>query len=487
MNIKRVIANLVVHLRQFSREKSTIFFVLLFPILLMLLFGAIFSNVGDVTYNISIQDNDDGYWSTQLVDGLNITDDENSTGIFNVLLVDTAEDPYEYINSSGENVLVVIPAGFSDQINNTNTIYDYLGQALSATSEAMNHSVMALNGSVETLNYTQISMNYSIDAMNHLQLAANPSLPFINYNIGVAMESTGNAINYTNYALASTGDSLNYTHLALMELGNALNFTIEAMTYNITPNSALNLTIYLDDTDSLAQTKVQILSSVIGGFNQGLSGGQNIIGLGEPKSVNPEKFNFIDFFAPGIIAMSVMSSALFGTVGMNTELRQKGILKKLATTPLTRSEWLASNILYQMFMAMLSTACILAVGIGLFGLQPYINIYMFLFILLNVFAFAGIGMLITRFVKEAESAQAAANAVMFPMMFLSGTFFQMEMMPDFLQTLAKFLPLYYVNEGLRAAMISLDMNIILESAIVIGIFGLAVFILGVLLTSWKED
>jgi ABC-2 type transport system permease protein len=172
---------------------------------------------------------------------------------------------------------------------------------------------------------------------------------------------------------------------------------------------------------------------------------------------------------------------------MNTELRQKGILRKLATTPLTRSEWLLSNIFYQLFMSMLSTACILAVGMGMFGLRPHINGYMFLFILLCVFSFSGIGMLITRYVREAESAQAAANAVMFPMMFLSGTFFQLEMMPAFLQTIAKFLPLYYVNEGLRAAMISLDSNIIMESAIIVGIFGIAVFVLGIFLTDWKED
>ena len=369
MNIKRVIANMVVHLKQFSREKSTIFFVLLFPILLMLLFGFIFQDVGSNMGTLYIQDIDDGVHSQALIGAL------NGTGLFEVMDVDNFTDSNQYFNDNKLDVLIIIPAGYSDDIN------------------------MKL------------------------------------YN--------------TSYPMT-------------------------------------NLTILYDESNTNAQTKISIVNSVVEGMNKRLSGSVDYIGL-ELEGTQNDQFKFIDFFAPGIIAMSVMSSALFGTVGMNTELRQKGILKKLATTPLTRSEWLVSNILYQMFMSMLSTACILAVGIGLFDLQPHINIYMFLFILLNVFAFAGIGMLITRFVKEAESAQAAANAVMFPMMFLSGTFFQLEMMPDFLQTLAKFLPLYYVNEGLRAAMISLDMDIILESAIVIGIFGLAVFILGVLLTSWKED
>jgi len=45
---------------------------------------------------------------------------------------------------------------------------------------------------------------------------------------------------------------------------------------------------------------------------------------------------------------------------------------------------------------------------------------------------------------------------MFPMMFLSGTFFPVEMMPGFLQQFSRILPLYYVNEGLRASMIFVD-------------------------------
>ena len=65
-------------------------------------------------------------------------------------------------------------------------------------------------------------------------------------------------------------------------------------------------------------------------------------------------------------------------------------------------------------------------------------------------------MILTRVAHEAESATAAANFIMFPMMFLSGSFFPLEMMPGFLQTIARILPLYYVNEGLRAAMVLAD-------------------------------
>lgn len=479
MSPRRVWASLMVGIRQFTREKSTIFFVLAFPILLMLLFGFIFSDIGNTVYSLPVQNQDGGYWSEQLIAGL------NGTGMFKIIEVDPNDDPGRYMNDSRENTMLIIPAGFSEQINSTHTVYYYLGEAMKATSEAMNYSMMALDGQADSLNYSQDSMNSSLLAMGYLDLASNPSVPFTSYNLAAAMDCTGDAINYTGMALGSSGESLNYTGMALIQLGNALNHTLDAMTYDIAPDPALTLGVMYDPSDSLAQTKVQILSTIIDGFNKGLSGAKDVITI-ETTSIQSNEFNFIDFFAPGIIAMSVMSSSLFGTVGMNTELRQKGILRKLATTPLTRTEWLLSNILYQMFMSMLSTACILGIGMGVFGLRPHINLYMIMFILLCVFSFAGIGMLITRYVKEAESAQAAANAVMFPMMFLSGTFFQLEMMPGFLQTLARFLPLYYVNEGLRASMISLDMSVIAESALVIGTFGIVVFVLGIFLTKWKE-
>lgn len=372
MNFNRIFANVVVDLKHFYREKSTVFFVLMFPILLILLFGFIFQGQGDLSYDLDIQNLDGGTQADALLQNITFS------GIFTVNEIDdTTTVDTQYIEDRSLNMVLIIPAGYTDGVN---TMLD-------------------------------------------------PTMP----------------------------------------------------------PAPVPLTIYYDPSNTAAQSKVQILSSVIGYMNKQLANTTDYIFIDQPISTASDELEYIDFFVPGIIAMSVMSSSLFGTVGINTELRQKGILRKLATTPLTRPEWLLSNILYQFIMAMMSTTVILLVGFLVFGLVPHIGPFMFLFIVLNVFSFAGIGMLITRFVKEAESAQAAANAVMFPMMFLSGTFFPLEMMPDFLKIIAKFLPLYYVNEGLRASMITMNNNVILVSAGVIFAFAMVVFILGIFVTTWKED
>ena len=124
-------------------------------------------------------------------------------------------------------------------------------------------------------------------------------------------------------------------------------------------------------------------------------------------------------------------------MNVNTELRQKGVIRKLATTPITRTDWILSNILYQFTLAVISTIAMLVVSYAVFNISLQINFWLPVFIVLDVFAFVGIGMILTRFVKEAQSAAAAANAIMFPMMFLSGSFFPIEMMPGFLQELAR--------------------------------------------------
>ena len=101
-------------------------------------------------------------------------------------------------------------------------------------------------------------------------------------------------------------------------------------------------------------------------------------------------------------------------MNLNTELRQKGVIRKLSTTPITRTDWILSNILYQFILAVISTIAMLLVSYAVFNVSLQINAWLPVFIVLDVFAFVGIGMILTRFVKEAQSAAAAANAISVP-------------------------------------------------------------------------
>jgi ABC-2 type transport system permease protein len=251
------------------------------------------------------------------------------------------------------------------------------------------------------------------------------------------------------------------------------------------PNASVTVTYIYDASASSTSMKIQILRSGFAVVNQGMSGQPPFIRAAE-TSLLTKKYRFIEFFVPGIIAMSVMTSSLSGAVNMNAELRQTGVIRKLSTTPITRTDWILSNILYQFVLAVISTMAILVVSYAVFSVRLQINAWLFVFIVLEVFAFGGIGMILTRVANEAESAAAAANFIMYPMMFLSGSFFPLEMMPGFLQTIARILPLYYVNEGLRAAMVFVDNTAALRYSATMGVFAIVVFVLGINTTKWEE-
>jgi len=249
----------------------------------------------------------------------------------------------------------------------------------------------------------------------------------------------------------------------------------------------VNLSLYYDPSETTTTQIVRsVMSSILQEINKNLSHGRTIIGVSE-KSTITENFNFIDFFLPGMIGFTIMQGAIYGSIERNTKYRKDGILRKLLTTPITRTEWILAKMLFMMFLAGLTTALITIIGILVFGMTVTITPLVIIILVATSFLFSGMGMLIGRFVKEEETADTAAGAISFPMMFLAGTFFPLEQMPAFLQTVAHVLPLYYVNEALRNSMIYMNQNESLINGAVVIIFAAVFFISGVLLTKWKED
>jgi ABC-2 type transport system permease protein len=369
MSLRIIVANLIVSIKSFYREKTAVFFRVAFPVLLILVFGTIFMNQDNVRYDFFVQDLDQTNSSAELVKALELSKK------FSITQVDPTLDAAQYARDNKLNLVVVIPQDYESSL---------------------------------------------------IQRMARKDL-----------------------------------------------------------DASVTVTYIYDPSSTSVDTKMQILNSVFAEINQRMSGTTAFV-MSAKTSILSEKYRFIDFFVPGIIAMTVMTASLFGAVNVNAELRQKGVIKKLSTTPITHTDWILSNVLYQFLLSVISTASILLVSYAVFDVSLRLNVWLPVFVVLDVFAFVGIGMILTRVAKEAESAAAAANAIMFPMMFLSGTFFPVEMMPGFLQTFSRILPLYYVNEGLRASMIFTDNMIALRSAVIIGVFAAAAFVLGVMTTKWDE-
>lgn len=369
MNLRIVGVDFLYSIRSWSRSRGTVFWSLLFPVMLILLFGAIFSGMGDSKYTIYVQDLDNTDMSQSLVTIL------NKTGILTIKNVSTNQPITDYIKENNIKNLIVIPKGYENDV--TSSFVD--------------------------------------------------------------------------------------------------------------PDVKVNLTYYYDPTETQTnQILRSVISSVLEGLNMQLTQGKTIIGLSEQSTIT-ENFGFIDFFIPGMIGFTIMQQSIYGSIERNTKFRKDGILRKLLTTPITRSEWILAKMLFMLFLAFISTSVAIGVGVLAFGIKVNINLLTIVIVIATSFLFSGIGMIIGRFVKEEETADMAAGAISFPMMFLAGTFFAVESMPAIIQIIARALPLFYVNEGLRNAMIYMNQTEALINGGIVLIFAAIFFIAGVILTKWKED
>ena len=135
--------------------------------------------------------------------------------------------------------------------------------------------------------------------------------------------------------------------------------------------------------------------------------------------------------------------------------REKLILKRLNATPLRRWQLVGSNIVMRLLIGIVQTALIIGVGAFVFHVQISGNPLLGAgFALVGALSFLALGYVIASFAKTEDAANGMVSAVQFPLMFLSGTFFPLEQMPNFLQVVARALPLTYLSDALRQTMVN---------------------------------
>ena len=116
-------------------------------------------------------------------------------------------------------------------------------------------------------------------------------------------------------------------------------------------------------------------------------------------------------------------------------------------------EWLISKVLWYIFLSVVSFLIMVAVGVFAFEAHITLTLWLIPFLILGPMLFCSLGMLVGTLSKSVETASVIGNVITFPMMFLSGTFFPLSIMPQYLQTFAHVLPLFYVVEGLNNVMV----------------------------------
>ncbi|HEY4675083.1 MAG TPA: ABC transporter permease [Candidatus Bathyarchaeia archaeon] len=201
----------------------------------------------------------------------------------------------------------------------------------------------------------------------------------------------------------------------------------------------------------LAQQNVQTLSPAVNENNSlAIVKPYNI----QTEGVVPGTPSYFDFIAPGIMAMTVMMSVMTGLPVAISQEKEIGTLDGMMVAPINRLSIILGKTLGQTARGLLQGVIILILSVGLFGVAINGSILLvFALLLLGVFSFVGLGIVITSFAKDQETAQMAMMTLMFPMMFLSGVFFPIQQMPWYMQGISKVLPLTYASQALRKVMV----------------------------------
>lgn len=204
----------------------------------------------------------------------------------------------------------------------------------------------------------------------------------------------------------------------------------------------------------------------------------------EPLGVKTAGFDYLDFLVPGIVALAIMQTGIFGMAGIMSTYKEKGILRRLKATPLPLRSFMAANVSVRVLTGIVQMALILLIGALLFGVTINGSLLVVTVVaVIGAGAFVSLGFAIAGIAADTESAQAIMQVVQMPMMFLSGIFFPMDNAPSWIQPVVKIMPLTYLADAMREIIVDgaglwavrIDIAVLLATTAVFLVVGVRFF------------
>ena len=235
-------------------------------------------------------------------------------------------------------------------------------------------------------------------------------------------------------------------------------------------NYTANIIVLIDDSNpQISQMLSQILIQAINGMSQAQAV-MNVSGYAQQRQVNPVSIivpysakyqgvsgsggSYIEFMIPGLLMMTMITSVMTGLPRAIAYERDVGTLSGFLVAPIHRISIIAGKVLGHVIQGLIQGVSSLILAILLFGITIHGNIlWVLLTLFLGVFSFVGLGIVLTSVAEDEQTASMIMMTLTMPMLFLSGIFFPIQMMPSFMQTIAYCLPFTYAIDAIRRIMI----------------------------------
>ncbi len=225
-----------------------------------------------------------------------------------------------------------------------------------------------------------------------------------------------------------------------------------------------------DPTEAISRAIQPVLWLVI--FGQVLAG---------VRGFYSGKIGYLAFITPGILAQSVLFSAIFYGIAIIWE-RDLGIVHKLLVSPARRSSLVFGKAVSAGFRGIVQVVVIYLIAVVMHVAirhDPFAIAGMLAGVLLGSAIFSTFSLIIACIVKTRERFMGIGQLLTMPMFFTSNAIYPLEMMPSWLRTIAQFNPLTYLIDLLRGLMLQGGASAhgyMLDFVVLIGVFCLLLFI-----------
>ena len=208
----------------------------------------------------------------------------------------------------------------------------------------------------------------------------------------------------------------------------------------------------------------------------------------ERKEIQGSAIRYIDWLFPGILAMNMMFSALWGVGYVVVRYRKNGVLKRLKVTPLTAFEYITAQAISRIFLLMFTLVIVWGGCDLIFGFEvrgSYIDLFFIFF--LGSLSLTSLGLVLASRGTSEEFTTGILNFISWPMMFLSEVWFSLEGAPGWVKSFANIFPLTHMLTAARKIMHDaaglIDVG---PQIMILSLMTLAFLMLGAALFSWNK-
>jgi ABC-type multidrug transport system permease subunit len=202
------------------------------------------------------------------------------------------------------------------------------------------------------------------------------------------------------------------------------------------------------------------------------------------RDIKGREIRYVDWLFPGILAMNMMFSALYGVGYIVVRYRKNGVLKRLKATPLTALEYLSAQALSRIFLLMF-TLVVVWIGCDLvfsFRVEgSYTAVFVVFF--MGGLSLIALGLILAARGTSEEFTNGVLNFITWPMMFLSEVWFSIEGAPRWVKLFSQIFPLTHMltavrrimNDGASLMEVGFELSVLLGMTICFLVIGASMF------------